>query len=168
MLGHDPKWPQSDTTKLCLKIATSKLHSKVNFLSQVPFFWAPKVDFINRRQDNNTRQASTGLPELAFLNSAIWQENMKGEKMRICNHQKEHVDSADVYYPPGDAQQSHSQTVCLKDDYKPLTEVWALLRITKHSIQLVDSPHSHWIRPNVFPLTHTGGGGKAEEEQTCL
>lgn len=90
---------------------------------------------------------------------------MKGEKMWICNHQKEHVDSADVYYPPGDAQQSHSQTVCLKDDYKPLTEVWALLSITKHSIQSVDSPHSQWIRPNVFPLTHTG---RKEEEQTCL
>lgn len=78
---------------------------------------------MNRRRDNNTCQASTGLPELVFLNSAIWPESMKGEKMWICNHQKEHVDSADVYYPPGDAQQSHSQTVCLKDDYKPLTEV---------------------------------------------
>lgn len=46
---------------------------------------------------------------------------------------------------------------------EPLTEVWAVLCITKHSMQRVGSAHLQWIRPNVFLLKHTVKKGRREK-----
>lgn len=88
--------------------------------------------------------------------------------MQFCNHQSEHVDTADVWYPVTDTpnnptvRQSVSRMIG-----KPLTEVWALLSITKHSIHSLDSAHYQWIRPNVFARTRTERGGGANVFPAC-
>lgn len=57
-------------------------------------------------------------------------------------------------------------------------EVWAACCITKQLMQRVDGGHLQWIRPNVFPITHTvkGEGGlnsltvcvKAHDCKSCV
>lgn len=89
--------------------------------------------------------------------------------MQFCNHQNKYFDPADVWYPATDTPNNPTvRRPVSRMIGEPLTEVRALLSITKHSIQSLDSPHLQWIRPNVLPLTHTGRKGRRSKRVSSL